>query len=252
MKKLVLRLLNWWGYEARARAVLPWAFSLETDLEKLGLDAAAVDTVLDVGANVGEHARAFARAFPRATVHAFEPVAATHRRLSAAVADQPRIRPHCLALSDADGPATIALSDNDTINSLEGINPKFGASTGEEVIQRERLDAWLDREGVARVDLLKLDVEGHELAALEGARGVLAAGRIRFLLIETKGVRAEEVRSVGTSLVELEALLAPLGYRLLVLYTDYLHLPPKPFHSNFNALFGRVEGAAASRSTATS
>ncbi len=42
-----------------------------------------------------------------------------------------------------------------------------------EVVPATSLDAWAEREGVARVDLVKLDVEGAEPRVLEGARGLL-------------------------------------------------------------------------------
>jgi hypothetical protein len=39
----------------------------------------------------------------------------------------------------------------------------------------------------------------------------------------------------------LSSFLTPLGYRLLVLYTDFIMLPPEqPFYTNFNALYGSV------------
>lgn len=35
------------------------------------------------------------------------------------------------------------------------------------------LDSYVEAEGIARVDLIKLDIEGAELAALTGAAGVI-------------------------------------------------------------------------------
>jgi FkbM family methyltransferase len=47
------------------------------------------------------------------------------------------------------------------------------------------VDGLLVREGLDRIDLLLCDTQGAELAMLEGARGALAAGQIRFLVVST-------------------------------------------------------------------
>ncbi len=47
------------------------------------------------------------------------------------------------------------------------------------------VDGLVEREGLERIDLLLCDTQGAELAMLEGARGAIAAGRIRFLVVST-------------------------------------------------------------------
>ena len=46
------------------------------------------------------------------------------------------------------------------------------------------LDEIADMLTLSRIDLLKIDTEGHELEVLHGARKLLAAGLIRVLHIE--------------------------------------------------------------------
>lgn len=64
------------------------------------------------------------------------------------------------------------------------------------------LDAFLDENGIAGVRLWKLDVEGHELQALEGARRHLERQQIAAILVELAEV------------TESRRLLADCGYAL--------------------------------------
>src|SRR4029077_9130628 len=61
-----------------------------------------------------------------------------------------------------------------------------------------------------RPDLVKIDVEGYELAVLRGARGVLKESR-PLVFLEIHPARIAEL---GGSVGELSDLLAELGYRI--------------------------------------
>jgi hypothetical protein len=65
-----------------------------------------------------------------------------------------------------------------------------------------RFDQWAQEAGLARLDLVKMDVEGAELAALMGMRGTLVRLQPRMLFLEVNpgtlaraGIRAEQVRA---------------------------------------------------------
>jgi FkbM family methyltransferase len=55
---------------------------------------------------------------------------------------------------------------------------------GETTVQTTTLDSELDRLGISSVDVLKIDIEGHETAAIEGMNVALADRRIRHILLE--------------------------------------------------------------------
>ena len=62
------------------------------------------------------------------------------------------------------------------------INILLRAQALEHQIESERIDTILARLGVVRVDLLKLDIQGGELAAIEGARRTIEASPKLILL----------------------------------------------------------------------
>jgi FkbM family methyltransferase len=246
------------GYRCFKLGYEPWGFSLPSDLAKLRVSPEAIRIVLDVGANVGSWALDIHNAFVNATIHAFEPIPEIFERLAQNTRALPRIHLWPSGVSDQTGTAVMQVYDNCEVNSLETKASPFGRPVRTLAISCTTIDRFVTEHQIERVDLIKLDVEGHEMKALEGARGLLEAGKVEFLLLETKGVLASTISGPGVALEALSSLLNPLGYRLLVLYTDFINpacpaLPSdgetiresrtqitlKPPYTNFNALFGR-------------
>ena len=75
----------------------------------------------------------------------------------------------------------------------------------------------VDSLDLERVDLIKLDVEGHELAVLRGGRAMLARD-LPILLVEL------EERFGAGSIARVHAFMESFGYRGLFL--DHRHLYP--------------------------
>jgi FkbM family methyltransferase len=182
---------------------LPWGLPLRFDpaeahgqaLLRMGVnDLATTETLfrlmpvggraLDVGANIGHMTSVLAyRAGPAGRVTAFEPHPDTFGQLSGNVALwDPRVAaPVELrqeAASSERGEARLGLPSDHERNtgraSLEG-----GAEEGP-VVSTVTLDEVVD----GPIDVLKIDVEGHELSALEGAEGLLRARAIRNVVFE--------------------------------------------------------------------
>ncbi|HWS53721.1 MAG TPA: FkbM family methyltransferase [Pyrinomonadaceae bacterium] len=157
--------------------------------------AAETPVVFDVGANVGDYSRLVRRHLPAAVVYAFEPSAAVHRRLAENLASAEgagRFRPFNLGLSDEEKSVelysyTVEGEEQSLISSIDRRLPtqvlQVEVSASERVRVRT-LDSFCEEEGVARIDFLKLDVEGHELAVLRGARGMLEAGAVSIIQFE--------------------------------------------------------------------
>jgi len=54
------------------------------------------------------------------------------------------------------------------------------------------VDAYCAAQGIERVDYLKVDSEGHDLAVLQGAAGMLEVGVYRVSRMLTDGLEAVE------------------------------------------------------------
>lgn len=117
------------------------------------------DTALDVGANIGYTASVLS--MRGAIVHAFEPHPQVFSELEANTRALSGVTAHRLALSDKDGESQLLLP--------EGFEGNYGlariSDEGDITVECRRLDSL----GFGRVQVLKLDVEGHELPALCGA-----------------------------------------------------------------------------------
>jgi FkbM family methyltransferase len=174
-----------------------------------------IRTVLDVGANEGQTALPFARAFPEAQVFAFEPVPQTFSTLRARTANVDRIRCFELALGDYDGEATISLADKSGQNSLLNVaEPGPGTIT----VPVARGDTWASTHDVDHVDVLKIDAEGYDLEVLSGFDELLAASKVRAVLVECEFERVRP--EPHTSFFALHEHLTARGLGFTTLYTD--------------------------------
>ncbi len=153
--------------------------------------------LFDVGANTGVYTRALLESFDgSAEIFAFEPSASAFRVLESNLGAVETVHLRRLALSDEEGEAILRspsqVSKLGSLHDTGGRLERLGMSLAiEEPVELTTLDRFLAAEGVERVDLLKLDVEGHELRILEGARDALAASRIDAIQFEFSAANVE-------------------------------------------------------------
>ena len=181
------------GEPARARApiagsVLPRGNGNGPDifpydaLDVLGLllEGSGPLTAIDVGANCGEMAERLLRELTGATVYAFEPVPATFQHLRERASNLPGLRPVQAAAGAADGRVAIRVLSDDRFSSVLPMSAdtahRYGALSepmSTITVPMVRLDDWAAIEGVKGASVLKIDVQGLELAVLRGARRLL-------------------------------------------------------------------------------
>lgn len=147
------------------------AFRLVQGLQLAGL---SFGTVLDVGANIGQFSAAARGVWPRARIVAFEPLPTAAEALRGRL----RVEVHQVALGDHDGttvfyPHAYSLSSS-SLPVLAAVQDRAWAKEEEPIeVPMQRLDSVLAGQPLPGPVLLKLDVQGLELAVLAGAADTL-------------------------------------------------------------------------------
>jgi FkbM family methyltransferase len=136
-------------------------------------------TVIDVGASRGQFALFAAEHFPNATLICFEPLPGALERLERLLAPRAASRVVDVALADQRKAATFHVSNADDSSSLLPIGARQREAfpgTGEQsiiTVEQRRLDELLQPCDLVHPVLLKIDVQGAELAVLTGAGTLL-------------------------------------------------------------------------------
>jgi len=146
--------------------------------------------LIDVGANKGLYSRELLQQYAGnlTELHVFEPskeLIEKHLTFN----DQ-RVRVNNLALSNASGNASLfKVSGNSGLNSLTKRRlDHFDVQMNDmEEIRTITLDEYVSENNITKIDLLKIDVEGHELDVLNGASGCLKDNIIRCVQFEFGG-----------------------------------------------------------------
>lgn len=169
--------------------------------------------VLDVGANAGIYSLAALAIQPNATVHAFEPTPeiAARLRATAKLNGLDHLHVHELAAFRKTGQAILKrcrgdLGDNEGMNFISEDNGESGA----ERVETVSLDQFCQDRSIDHVDLLKLDIQGNEHAALEGAEHLVRAGRVGLIFLELNWARSARDTCAATESIRL---LDRAGYR---------------------------------------
>jgi FkbM family methyltransferase len=165
----------------------------------------------DVGANVGYFTLVAATALAgRGQIVAFEPGNNAYARLVENISLNPHgnIKTFQVAVNDREGEAVLHVS-GDIADSSASLYPAGPAQGLGEVCRMVCLDHCRREENLSAPDLIKLDVEGAELAALTGARELMAATP-PLLLVE---MEEKNLRAAGVSREAIRQFLAGYGYR---------------------------------------
>jgi FkbM family methyltransferase len=158
------------------------------------------EVLYDVGANVGAYSLIAAKKpGGGARVFAFEPGYANVSSLCANIILNDAaelITPMPFALSNADGLSVLnlrGLEPGSARHTLEDRPSDEGPALYRQPVVTFRLDELIDRFALPLPNHIKLDVDGGELAVLEGAAAALASPALRSILIEISAPLSDDI-----------------------------------------------------------
>jgi FkbM family methyltransferase len=159
-------------------------------------------TVFDVGANRGQYAELILSALPGVRLFSFEPHPVAYASLKRAMRSRPNVTAVNAALGSSCGTATLFdyadAGGSEHASLVPGIIEDIhGGTSVKTEVTSVTLDAFIERIGVAFIDLLKIDVEGAEAIVLRGAQASIASGKIGVVQMEFNEMNAVSRTFVG-------------------------------------------------------
>nr|WP_246437564.1 FkbM family methyltransferase [Prosthecobacter vanneervenii] len=178
--------------------------------------------LIDVGANAGQTISMFKRVFDQPVIHAFEPnKTLVETRLAKDYGHNKNIVLNAAGLGAEPGVLKLNHFEKDQMCSFLPLdNGQLNPYAGEAVVSSSEVPVWtLDqyahKHSLGEIDLLKIDTQGYDLQVLLGAEGLLAAGRVNFIMLEINFIPLY----VGQpEFFELDSFLSKRGYALVDLY----------------------------------
>ena len=165
-------------------------------------------TYFDVGANAGLCSFGLIPGCPDVAYHLFEANPALWPALRRSIAFHQGVRMSLVEAAVGERAGRVFL---DAQNPDHDIGQGFISSNDGVETRMLTLDQYIRDAGVARVDFMKMDIEGYELFALEGAREAASAGKLPVIYFELKRPLVERF---GKSLADVLDRFRSLGYRL--------------------------------------
>jgi len=181
---------------------------------------------VDIGAHIGFFTMLAAHLAPEGKVISFEPMSENFEQLTRNVAinNLKNVSTFNAAISDRTGQHTLNIDPhNDGGHSMEDKWCYVSEPVSVDVIT---FDSWMIDNAVDRIDFIKIDVEGHEFAVIEGMLETIRSVKPKIIFCET---------NVSTG-VRIKQLLENHGY-------EHRHCTDKligPTHPNYGQLSDMV------------
>ncbi|MBK7644448.1 MAG: FkbM family methyltransferase [Planctomycetes bacterium] len=221
--RLVLDTL--YGNEGRPMPVAPGSWGCNpgrNPIEDLkAILGAGVRVIVDGGSHKGDSVTRLRAAFPGATIHAFEALPEFAQGLRTRFAEDRGLVVHAAALAEEGGRLRMRITGDASLSTLHepsALERRCRNTDHAGVAEQDVLALPLRDAVQGGIDLLHLDLNGGEAAALLGAGERLHG--VRSLLVR---VALQELHVGGPVFSDLDVFLRAQGFRLFHLYNLWCH-----------------------------
>lgn len=180
-----------------------------------------VKVIFDAGANIGFISKIYSQKFKEANLYCFEPNPSLHEILLDTFKDNSKIKTYPYALSnkvDNNVPFLINKKNGSSsfFNPTQSNRLRFDLSEPiPDNVQTITIDEFCQNEQIIHIDILKLDIEGAEVMALEGARIMLENSNIDLIYTEISFIPLYENKQ---TFHEVSSFLMQFDYLLYNIY----------------------------------
>jgi FkbM family methyltransferase len=168
-------------------------------------------TIYDVGGSNGSWVNIMSKVFPQSRFELFEPLAEIHPKYKEILVYLKGIHAESymnpIAIGDRDGSIKLNIYDDPSASTTLPVGLFSG--TKSVTVPMRSIDSIVASKMCPPPDMIKIDIQGGELAALKGAERTLK--NVQFLMLETWIQRGygKDTPLLG----ELMAFLSPLGFQ---------------------------------------
>ncbi len=176
--------------------------------------------VFDIGANIGDWANLALGIKSQLDLHCFEPSRRTYEKLVGNNFPKNVVCNNFGLSSVPSDKQLVVFGDESGLNSLyrrPSLELGWGIrrEAGEETVHLDTCDAYIEKAGLRRrIDLCKIDVEGHELEVLRGMSAALRDQQIGMIQFEYGGCNIDS----RVFLKDIFNFLQPLDYQMFKIY----------------------------------
>jgi len=185
---------------------------------------------VDIGTNKGIYLYQAEKVIKNGKIYGFEPNSSLVNYIKPLF---PKVKLFPLAVSSSTGTSVLHIPKKE--NGLQDTRASLEAM-GDEVekieIETITLDDWAKQENFSKIDLVKIDVEGHELDTIKGCKAILETIKPTFII-------EIELRHAKYQINEIFDFINGFGYE--VFYFDRKSLSLKSFEVSQMADFQKDE-----------
>lgn len=223
MKRTISKIVNGVRARMKGKKTVEDAFQLQ---KKLLLETKGALTIFDAGAHFGNTALKYDKLFPSAAIYCFEPFRESFEKMKGNIAQHENIKPFNKALGKHVGVSQFHSNMNEQTNSILATHAEADNNWGgkamlntKEVLEVEvtTIDQIVEEEGLEKIDILKMDVQGAEYQVMEGARETIKKNKIKLIYTEIIAIPTYEGQQ---ELDEALKMYRDYGFELINIYNS--------------------------------